>query len=303
MSSSVLKTIGATTSASTVNLPTSNTEQWLAQFSGEFNEVNGRTVMGKTQHYGPLRVQRPFFPEGPSCLHFYLLHPPGGLVGGDRLSIQLNATERAHLLMTTPSAGKIYRNVSGFTQGQFVDISVGNEAVVEYLPQENIVFNGANGELRTDIEISGSGIFIGWDITCLGRFESGDHFEQGQLKQSLKIQQDGRPLFMDSLNLSAPSSLQSGRPGLQGLNVFATFVINRDIMNEALETELIEWQQTLNSDIAPAKLAFTQKPNVFVARMLSDKSEQVKHVFESLWARLRPIVINKQPMPPRIWRT
>jgi urease accessory protein len=281
----------------------SDGERWLAKFAGQFNGVGGRTYMGKTQHYGPLRVQRPFFPEGEDCLHFYLLHPPGGLVGGDKLSIQLHATESAHLLMTTPSAGKVYRNITGHKQGQFVDIQVDDNAIVEYLPQENIVFNAANGQLNTQVDIYGSGVFIGWEITCLGRYESGDHFEQGQLHQTLMIRHDDRPLFNDRFVLNAPSDLQTGRAGLQEFNVFATFIINRDVMNSKLEEELAEWQRVINETMAPAMIALTQKPNVFIARMLADKSEQVKNTFEELWTRLRPEVIGKQAMVPRIWRT
>lgn len=283
--------------------PSFDANRWLAKFSGQFNGIDGRTVMGKTQHYGPLRVQRPFFPEGPDCLHFYLLHPPGGLVGGDRLSISLHSTQHAHLLMTTPSAGKIYRNISGHAQGQFVDIKVDDGAIMEYLPQENIVFDGAHGELNTEIHIQGSGLFIGWEITCLGRIESQDWFEEGQLKQTLSVLKDGRPLFMDRLNLTAKSQLQTGIAGLQDKTVFANFVINAEVMKDELATRLIDWQEQINARNKDDLIALTQKPGVFIARMMGDKSERVKNVFEELWTMLRPHLIQKPAMAPRIWRT
>jgi len=289
-----------------IALPASKTfdaKRWKAKFSGEFISVNQHTRMGRTEHFGPLRVQRPFYPEGLDCLHLYLLHPPGGLVGGDKLSIELKTSDHAHILMTTPSAGKIYRNISGIKQGQHVEIHVADNAIVEYLPQENIIFNNADAELFTNVTVEGSGVYIGWEITCLGRIESDDLFTDGGLRQSLNIQKNGKPLFIDKLSLLAPSSLQTGRAGLQGKSVFGTFVINRDVIDSETADELAQWQEDMNIKIAPSSVSITQKPGVFVARILGDKSEQARDTFENLWTILRPKIINRNACAPRIWRT
>ena len=285
--------------------PGLDTQRWLARFSAEFSAQYGDTRLGKTEHFGPLRVQRPFFPEGPECLHFYLLHPPGGLVGGDQLSIDLTLQDGAHVLMTTPSAGKIYNNISGIAQGQHVSIAIGDGSVLEYLPQENIVFDGADGQLTTTIDISGNGLFVGWEITCLGRFESEQFFEQGQLMQSLMLRRDGLPLFSDRLQFAAPSPLQTNHVGFQNFHVFGTFLINRTVMTDTNELgeKIIAWQEATNDSEQPLTVAVTQKPDVFIARILGNKAEQVRHCFEQLWAQLRHDVIGKEPCAPRIWRT
>lgn len=278
-------------------------KRWRAKFSGEFHNVDGHTRMGRTEHFGPLRVQRPFYPEGLDCLHLYLLHPPGGLVGGDKLAITIHAQTRAHVLVTTPSAGKIYRNISGIKQGQHVDIKVADKAIVEYLPQENILFDQADGELITQVNIEGGGLYIGWEITCLGRLESNEKFESGGLYQSLCITKDSQPLFNDRLLLTAPSEIQAGVAGFQNKSVFGTFVISADVMTRDIESRLQEWQAKINETIAPACVAITQKPDVFIARFLGDKAEQARETFESLWAIVRPHIINKHACAPRIWRT
>lgn len=284
-----------------------DSKRWLAKFSGEFKAKADKTILGRTDHYGPLRVQRPFYPEGPDLLHLYLLHPPGGLVGGDKLSIELDVQANSKVLMTTPSAGKMYRNISGLKQAQHVDINIEDGAVVEYLPQENIVFNGAYGQLNTEVDIKGSGLFIGWEMTCLGRFESNEMFEKGELTQSLMIKHDGRPLFMDRLVLAAPCDLQTSMAGFQGKSVFGNFVINRDVLTLLAGTnkdfDLAQWQAQVNEQIAPATLAITQKPNVFIARILGDKAQQARNVFEELWGILRPCVLQREACAPRIWRT
>ena len=296
---------GCDSSPASGRFPGLDTRRWLARFSAEFSAQHGDTRLGKTEHFGPLRVQRPFFPEGPTCLHFYLLHPPGGLVGGDQLSIDLSLSDRAHVLMTTPSAGKVYNNISGIPQGQYVSLEVNDGCILEYLPQENIVFNGADGQLTTTVNIQGDGLFVGWEITCLGRFESEQFFEQGQLTQSLMLLRDGLPLFSDRLQLTAPSALQSSEVGFQGFHVFGTLLINRDVMDQSEQTDdaVLQWQETINQDARELTVAVTQKPGVFIVRVLGNKAEQVRNSFEQLWAQLRSDVIGKEPCAPRIWRT
>jgi len=292
-------------------LPTSDSKRWFARFCGNFVSVDDHTRMGQTSHYGPLRVQRPFYPEGLGCLHLYLLHPPGGLVGGDCLSIDVSLEPRAQVLMTTPSAGKIYRNISGLKQGQHVNLKVADGAVMEYLPQENIVFYGAEAELSTRVDIEGNGLYIGWELTCLGRFESQELFETGQLQQSLVITHNGRPLFNDRLCLEASGDLQTSRAGFQGRHVFGTFVINADILTADAEADasgltgqLLEFQAQFNERFADLQsVAITQKPGVFIVRVLGNKAEYMRQCFEDIWSMVRPKLLGRSACAPRIWRT
>ena len=83
---------------------------WLGRLDLGFEVRAGRTVLAHKRQVGPLTVQRPFYPEGNSC-QLYLLHPPGGLVGGDRIEIRLDVAAGASVLVTTPGAAKFYRSV------------------------------------------------------------------------------------------------------------------------------------------------------------------------------------------------
>jgi urease accessory protein len=281
-------------------------KRWLAKFSANFVHIDGCTRLGKTEHYGPLRVQRPFFPEGLACLHLYLLHPPGGLVGGDRLAVDLTVSAAAHVVMTTPSAGKMYRNISGLKQGQYTSISVANKAIMEYFPQENIIFNGAEGEITTQVDLTGDGLFIGWEIACLGMQASKEEFEEGELKLALVIRHNGKPLFLDRLKIDSSSALQLSKAGLQGRSVIGTFVITTTVIDDCKD-KVTAWQQQINqcdnNKHISCSVGATQKPGVFVVRMLSDNSESVRRSFEALWAMLRPQIINKNACRPRIWNT
>lgn len=275
-----------------------NEKGWKAYFYGEYIKQANATRLGLTEHYGPLRVQRPFHPEGLGCLHNYLLHPPGGLVGGDTLSIHLNAKPSTHGLMTTPSAGKFYNNISGMKQRQVNTIDIASDAIVEYLPQENIIFNGADGELETLVNLTGNALFIGWEITALGR-QAGDlPFEQGQLTQSIRVMRDGKPLFLDRLGFNAQDSIRSSYSGFQNQNVFASFIITADV-----SWQYSDWVDEANSQFIHTRIAVTQKMGVLIVRALGQDVEELKEALIQVWEIVRPLVINKTACRPRIWNT
>ncbi len=89
-------------------------------------------------------VQRPFYPEGGTC-HVYLLHPPGGVVGGDQLELQVQSEPGSHALITTPAATKFYRAGPHPHSLLQQNLQV-RDATLEWLPQETIVFDGAEGK-------------------------------------------------------------------------------------------------------------------------------------------------------------
>ena len=107
-----------------------------------------RTVLARRRHHGPLVVQRPFYPEPNGTCHLYVLHPPGGVVGGDRLSVDVRlARGAARALLTTPAAAKFYRT-QGLRAAQRLHMRVGAGSRLEWLPQENIVYRRGGHRAR-----------------------------------------------------------------------------------------------------------------------------------------------------------
>ena len=68
---------------------------WPARLNLSFAERAGRTVLTGQRHSGPLLAQKPFYPEPNGCCHIYLIYPPGGIVGGDELSLNAMLGRRA----------------------------------------------------------------------------------------------------------------------------------------------------------------------------------------------------------------
>jgi urease accessory protein len=286
---------------------------WLANYQAELVYLDDKTRLGKTSHFGPLRVQRAFYPEGDVCAHLYLLHPPGGLVAGDYLTIGLHLKPHAHVLMTTPSAGKIYNNITERKQFQKVSLKIEDGGVLEWMPQETLVFDGAEGELITEVELSDNAQFMGWDIVCLGRPSSEDWFERGSIRQVISIQRNGVPLFIERNTISAQGDIMQDKAGLAQQAVFGSFILtnDRDSIPELTEEqrEVLEGLAALTakSDLirgqAKGLVAVTHKPGLVIVRYLGPCADNAKKVFIQYWQWMRPFVNGREACPPRIWNT
>lgn len=275
--------------------------RWAASLELGFAQRNGRTALRDMSFEGPLRVQRPFYPEGDIC-HCYLLHPPGGLVSGDQLHISAACDQGAHAALTTPSAGKIYgADSNNVQQGQDVRLRVDN-AALEWLPMETIIFDRANAMMRTTIELTGQARIAGWEILCLGRPEGEHPFEQGVIEQSLDIRRDGKPLLLERQRIEAGGDVQRSRFGLGGATVCGTFYAT-GFPAESDQSVLLERVRDINHEANQGIFAATFRRDVLIMRYLGEGAEEARRLFERAWAALRPMLFGREACPPRIWAT
>ena len=275
--------------------------QWRASLALDFAVRSQVTRIVRNEHYGPLRVLKPFYPEG-GCCHAYLIHPPGGLVLGDELNIGINALEDSHALITTPSAGKVY-SVAGATevQQQQVQLNVQTNACVEWLPQETLVFNGANAQLTTTAQLSEQAQLALWDVVCLGRPASQLAFNSGRCLQNLRIYRQGIPLLIERNVVVGGSDLQHSPWGLNNCNSFGTFIMTTLSTREQRE----QWLEYLKNTF-PGGLhqwGLTQKGELLIARYRGNSASCCRQGFEWLWAQMRQNMCGKKAVAPRIWAT
>ncbi|MEH6650554.1 MAG: urease accessory protein UreD [Motiliproteus sp.] len=279
--------------------------QWHASIELRFEPRNGRTALPGLSHCGPLRVQRPFYPEGPVC-HVYLLHPPGGLVSGDRLAISAQLEADSQALITTPSAGKIYKGDScGVSQQQQVNLKVGVDASLEWLPQETILYDGALGHSQTRVDLTEGSRFIGWEIICLGRPANAITFDNGCFLQDMAIYRDDLPLLLEKQHLQAGSPLAKQRWGLQDCPVVGNLYATGFGDSASEPTELIDQLRQQWKDMATADelLAISWRLGVLCIRYLGHDTEQARNAFTALWQILRPALLDREAVIPRIWLT
>lgn len=273
---------------------------WSASLELDFERRGPKTALVRNRHDGPLRVQRPFYPETSGQAHVYILHPPGGIVAGDSLAINARIRGGAHALVTTPSAGRVYcSNQQRLRQSQQVCMQVDSEGFGEWLPQENIVFNDALALNRTLIQLQPQATFIGWEITCLGRPASNELFTTGTLHQHFEVTRDGVPLLIEKSRFEGGSDMLQARWGLHGCHAMATMICTLNCKeSEAHLRELCE--QYRSEELV---LEVTQLPELLVLRAQAYQAAPVKKAFFAAWHLLRQRLLNTEAIAPRIWFT
>jgi urease accessory protein len=266
---------------------------WQARLELGFRSIGERTVLAHRRHVGPLMVQRPFYPEGGIC-HVYLLHPPGGVVGGDSLALQVQVDAGSHALITTPAATKFYRAGPHPPALLRQNLQV-NAATLEWLPQETIVFDGARARSCTRVDLSGAAQFIGWEIFCLGRPVVQERFRDGELHQDFLLYHNGRPLLLDRLRLSGDSPAHAARWGLADAQAMGTM-----LMYPGTGADLAALRAV---DTGDARLALTLVGGVLHCRALAAQAEAIRRLFTELWLQLRHTLLGRTAIAPRIWAT
>ena len=269
---------------------------WRAELKLRYERIDGRTVLTERLHRGPLRVQKSLYPEGDAVCQNIVVHPPAGIVGGDALVLDVEAGANACAQLTTPGAAKWYRS-EGLVARQDIALGVANRAVLEWLPQGTIVFDGAIAELDTRIDLAGDAVFIGWDIVCLGRAAAGERFGRGSWRQRLGIVRDGAPVFLERCALGGGAGLLASPVGLNGAAVFGTFLASAQPLPEAA---LAQCREPVP---ATGEFAVTSVRGCIVARYRGPSAEAAQEYFAELWGRLRPLMIGRAAVPPRIWKT
>lgn len=256
-------------------------------------------MLTRRTHHGPLQVQKPFYPEADGTCHVYLLHPPGGVVGGDALRIELALQPGAQALITTPAATKFYRSHERYA-AQTLRAQVAEGATLEWLPQETLVFNDAWARSSTRVELAHDARFLGWEIVCLGRPVNHETFTRGAWQQRLEVWRDDAPLFIDRSEILGNAPVLTQQWGWAGYSVSGVLVCTTlDLPRELLE-KLREACAARQHD---GVFAATLLRGVLVCRYLGHHAQHARTCLQRAWEILRPALLGKSACAPRIWNT
>lgn len=266
---------------------------WIGRLSLDFERNGKQTLIARRRHQGPLLVQRAFHEPDGTC-QVYLIHPPGGVVGGDSLAYSFQLGPEARALVTTPGATKLYRSPA---QRSLLsnDMRIGGGGTFEWLPQETIVFSGVQAASSTRVRLDASSQFMGWDITCLGHDNRG--LTRGHLTQAWQLERQGRPLWHERAEFEGGSAVLLAPWGLAGRTVVGTLVATGasaadvDAVREACPQSELDW------------LSVSRLGEVLLCRYLGYSAEAAKRHFGTAWAVLRQRLFGREPRPPRVWAT
>jgi urease accessory protein len=291
---------------------------WRARLALEVDlAASGASRLRRSLHEGPLRVQRPFYPEGAlGPCHIYVLHPPGGVVDGDSLALDVHVAHGAAALLTTPGASKLYRarddsalmescahsNPALSSPRERITVlqkfTSDRGAVLEWLPHETIAFDGARASVKTVVELHEQATYAGWELICLGRPACGELFTRGELRTELSISRGGRLSYLERGLYRGGHALLQARWGLSGFPVIGTFVL-------AAPGARASWVESVREQVVCEEglLAVTLVSGVLVLRFVGASTRAGRLLFERALAVLRPLYAGRAAVHPRIWST
>jgi len=272
---------------------------WRADLKLDYTLESQRTVV-RYLHQGPLRILQSLYPEGDQICHNVLVHPPGGLVGGDTLDIQVTVAEGAHGLASTPGATRFYKS-GGHPALQQVVAHLADNAKLEWLPLEAIAYNDCEATNRAIFNLAPSAELITWDVTALGLPSSDMAFTQGHFQQHLEIPgvwlERGNIRGEDTRWLNSPLGL-AGSKCLASLVFASGSAIDSDRTTQALEAA----REVIESHPLCLQACITcVHPQVIVLRVMSPLVEPTMDLLKKVWAVWRHTLWALPSTPPRIW--
>jgi urease accessory protein len=279
----------------------SSIKRWEARLNLDFDVSRGRSYLAKRLHVGPLVLQKTLHPEGDAICHGVVIHPPGGVAGGDELTLNVTLAAHANVLLTTPGAGKWYKANGQFAK-QHLQFDLQDSACFEWLPQENILFDGSQVKFSSTVHLAEKAKYAAWEIVCLGRQAQREEWISGLMQQKLTIWREGKLIWNERAFLNPANRTFKSIVGLNGNAVTASFVI----AGGAVPDEVLEACRSIKPKFAldiDARYAVTALPEVFAARYIGQSSQCAKEYFEMLWQQMRPWYAEREAVRPRIWNT
>jgi len=274
---------------------------WHAELQLDYQLQAARTV-ARHEHNGPLRVLQSLYPEGDAVCHNVLVHPPGGLVGGDTLDMTITASGGAHGLITTPGATRFYRS-SGELAVQRTHITLTDTARLEWLPLEAICYNQCLAENHLTLDVGPQAELMGWDVTALGLPNANQPFEQGSFLQHIEVP----GVWLERGRIRADDQrLLDGPLGLAGQRCLASlFFVAGSKLDRARRDHALELARELIATHPLQATAGATSPNgqVIVVRVLAPMVEPAMTLLRQVWMSWRTHFWQMSAVSPRIWTT
>jgi len=276
---------------------------WIARLNVDYSLEADRSV-ARFSHDGPLRILQSLYPEGDSICHNVLVHPPGGLVGGDTLDIWVNVGAGTHGLVTTPGATRFYRSEAGLATQQ-VHARVQDCARLEWLPLEALAYSGCDALNLARFELAPTAEMMTWDITALGLPNAQQPFVAGKFQQHLELEDPNGPIWLERGTVDAQDErLMNGPLGLAGQRCMATlvFAAGSAIAAERAEAALEAARTAIEASPLRLQAGATQPhPQVIVLRVLAPVVEPTMQLLRPAWAAWRQTLWELPGNVPRLW--
>ncbi|WP_404789302.1 urease accessory protein UreD [Altericista sp. CCNU0014] len=271
---------------------------WQGAIRLHYDRVEAKTQLAEVWHQAPLKVQRSLYPESNGICHTILIHTAGGMVGGDRLNYRLTLAPHAHAVVTTAAASKIYC-AQGKQTEQVVEIDIAEDAYLEWLPQEAIVFDRARFQQTLRVNLAPRASWLGWDIYRFGRTARGERFLEGEWRSQTEVWRSGAPLWIDRQWLPGSQEAIDRPHGLNRCSVVGTFAwIGREVDRDLVQQLRESW--TALGLAGEAGVSRLQEG--VICRYRGQSTAEVRQWFAQAWDRVRFYAIGQPACPVRVWQ-
>lgn len=165
-----------------------------------FFEPRGeRTVLSRRYASSPFGAVRANYPDASGTPEIQITNPSGGILGGDRLKLEVNLSPRSSATLLTQAANKAYR---GPESRQDATFHLEEEAFLEYMPHHLIPYAASNYHQQTTFHLAADATLLTWDAVSAGRLARGERFAFDGLFNRMRIFRNGMPEVADGFDLT-----------------------------------------------------------------------------------------------------
>lgn len=276
---------------------------WQGHLQLTYGYAGGKTQAIEHRGTAPLKVQRSFYPESVAICHNTILHTAGGVVGGDRLNIDIDLQSRSRAVITTAAAAKIYGSNGALASEQIVQ-NVGENACLEWLPQETIIFDGALFDRHLQVNLAATASWLGWEIDRFGRTARGERFTHGVWKSATEVYRQGIPVWIDRQLLYGDDKidLPNSLAGYPIVGTLAWIGASSQESDELLASKNLVVKARSLFDGEPSKIGVTRLTEGILCRYRGDSTTEVRRWFAAVWHLLRHSYLDSPPIHLRVWQ-
>lgn len=253
----------------------------------EYAKRDGKTVLTHSRFSHPWYSFPPLYLDNTGCATTFLTNPSGGFVGGDDLSLVAKLQEDTHVLFTTPSATKVYRTLQS-PAVQSIDVSVGPNAILEWVPELTIPFAGSHFDQTINIGLDTGASLILWDALAAGRVARGEQWAFSHFSNQIKITlSDGKSL--EERYVLAPTQDTLSLTFEQEWNYVGSFYIISDKVSSSTWEQTKEELETVierHSRQVLGGVSETSLPGL-VVKVMTRSAQELNTVLEEMWNVVR----------------
>jgi urease accessory protein len=265
----------------------------------EYAKHDHQTVITRSYCTTPWHLLPPIYLDETGSAYTLLVNPAGGLVGGDSLSIDMNLDRDAHVLISAPSANRVYRS-EGKLSEQIVNITVGPDAILEWLPEHTIPFAGSRFRQKIHATLAPGATIILWDALASGRMARDERWAFTHLENEIQITTATGGLLVERYILDPATDL--GRVGLaEEWDYVASLYVVSDAVSPEIWADLESKVTAVLGELPGQVLGGVSRPAVqgLAIKLLARTAPDLTHLLDLLWAAARGVLWNLPPVSLR----